>query len=235
MQTTQNTDYSGNAELLLIEKYLKKYNKNLVSRLSKNFANGSVLDFGAGIATIAKLWKSRFGKAPDCLEIDQKFRKLLKEQKFNCFESFESLPQKYDHIYSANVLEHIQDDVTTLKKLNTALKTNGTIAIYVPALMMLYSHLDKDFGHYRRYEKKELIQKLQTANFKIIECHFVDSVGFFVAAIVKMFEKKHSRSFLGKKNLLFYDKFIYPLSILLDGLGAKYFFGKNLFILAKKL
>ena len=199
MQTPQNTDYSGDAQLFLIEKYLKKYNQSLISKLSKNFSHGSVLDFGAGIATLAKLWKARFGKAPECLEIDQKFRKLIEEQNFNCHESLESLSQKYDYIYSANVLEHIDDDATTLKKLNASLKTNGIIAIYVPALMMLYSNLDKDVGHYRRYEKKELIQKLQNANFKIIECHFVDSVGFLSQAWLKSLTKNPQTHFSTKE------------------------------------
>jgi len=94
--------------------------------------------------------------------------------------------------------------------------------------------MDKSVGHFRRYEKGSLLQKMKDANFKVIDCYFCDSLGFFASLFFKFFGyKKIDGSSLGK-SFLFYDKFIYPFSALLDRLGAKYFFGKNLIIFAQK-
>lgn len=117
-----------------------------------------------------------------------------------------------------------------LRKLHSLLKKNAVIAIYVPAFMCLYSGLDIAVGHHRRYEKAELIKKLEQANFRIIKCHFFDSLGFFASLFLPKFGYKNN-----PKNFHFYDRCIYPLSSMLDKLGAKYFFGKNLLVIAQKL
>ncbi|SVC30839.1 uncharacterized protein METZ01_LOCUS283693 [marine metagenome] len=40
---------------------------------------------------------------------------------------------------------------------------------------------------------------------------------------------------LGNKgSLLIYDKYIYPISMVLDNLGFRYFFGKNILVAARK-
>jgi nucleoside-diphosphate-sugar epimerase len=45
----------------------------------------------------------------------------------------------------------------------------GKVVILVPALKMLYNTLDKELGHFRRYNRAELIQKLIRNGFNI--CH----------------------------------------------------------------
>ena len=55
---------------------------------------------------------------------------------------------------------------------------------------------------------------------------------FFCLVISKIFKIGLNDS--GSALLPIYDKFIWPLSKLLDNLGLKYLFGKNLLLLAKK-
>jgi hypothetical protein len=38
----------------------------------------------------------------------------------------------------------------------------------------------------------------------------------------------------GKTSLLLYDKLIYPVSEVLDALGLRYFFGKNILVAVRK-
>ena len=98
------------------------------------------------------------------------------DRNFICYKNLEEINKTYDVVYTSNVLEHIEDDVSTLKQLHSKIKVNGLLAIYVPAFMCLYNQLDSSVGHYRRYEKDELVKKLLEANFNIKECMMVDKL-----------------------------------------------------------
>ena len=56
-----------------------------------------------------------------------------------------------------NVLEHIEDDVSALENMKKALQaTNGRLVLLVPAGPRLYSALDQNLGHFRRYDEAGL-------------------------------------------------------------------------------
>ena len=62
----------------------------------------------------------------------------------------------FGFVYTSNVLEHIQHDVSVLTDIKNKMSVNGKLAIYVPALPILFSDFDTSIGHFRRYSKKEL-------------------------------------------------------------------------------
>lgn len=75
---------------------------------------------------------------------------------------------KYDLSLAIDILEHIEDDVSTLKNILDALKPNGYLIISTP------SNLDKaaEFTseHIRSgYNKQELENKLQQVGFRIVK------------------------------------------------------------------
>ncbi len=235
VQTEMKTDYSGVDELWAAEKHLKKYNADIVIKISQYFEPSSkMLEFGAGIGTLAQLWKATTGTMPECLEIDTKLCSILAQRGFKCHNSLKSVTKSYDGVYTSNVLEHIEDDIGTLKDICSILKKDSTLAIYVPAFMCLWSGMDSTVGHYRRDGKKELLNKLGQADFKVVDCYFVDSLGFFASLAVKILGYKEGAKLGSGKNLVIYDKYIYPISMIFDKLGARYFFGKNLLVIAKK-
>jgi SAM-dependent methyltransferase len=235
LQTNEKTDYAGSAELWANEKFLKNYNKDIVTKLSKAPGqNIEALEFGAGLGTLAMLWESHNGTKPECLEIDSSLRTVLTDRNFVCYSNLDEINKLYDIIYTSNVLEHIEDDVAALKKLNSKLKPGGQIAIYVPAFMCLFNQMDSAVGHYRRYEKAELVDKLKKADFKIQECYYADSIGFFAWLSVKLRGYGQGNGNDSSGSLKVYDQFIFPLSKLLDRFGFKYLFGKNLVVLARK-
>jgi SAM-dependent methyltransferase len=101
-----------------------------------------------------------------------------------------------DVITLLNVAEHISDDNKAFKECFKILKPNGILIIEVPAFQMLYDSYDKELKHYRRYNLKELEQKLKNIGFKI---EFKSYLGFFLFPlffIVKLINK-----ILGKKNV----------------------------------
>jgi hypothetical protein len=51
---------------------------------------------------------------------------------------------------------------------------------------------------------------------------------------IKFFGYKGLLRLGGKTSLLLYDKLIYPVSEVLDALGLRYFFGKNILVAVRK-
>lgn len=85
--------------------------------------------------------------------------------------------ERYDAIVMVNVLEHIADDTEVLRQSNRVLRRGGHLLLFVPALMALYSPLDRLVGHYRRYHKAALRAQVENAGFAIRHCRYFDALG----------------------------------------------------------
>ena len=228
-------EFEGTTELISSEEYLRGYTHDIVSKMSGYFKDAtSILEFGAGIGTLAMEWKAQTGIAPQCLEIDEKQQEIIQNRGFVCYQSLEEIPKIFDGIYTSNVLEHIKEDVETLQKLYEHIHEGGVLVVYVPAFMCLFSEMDTAVGHYRRYGKKELLAKVRQAGFNPPKCYFVDSAGFFLSLSIRLFGYKKSDDFKYQSTLKIYDRWIYPISKYFDRFGLRYVFGKNLLLVANK-
>jgi SAM-dependent methyltransferase len=235
-QDNNNFNYSGIDELIKNEWFLVNYNRNIVEMLSSlSTHDDRVLEFGAGLGTLALVWSNLKKTQPDCVEIDPDLRNIIREKGLNCFDDLSQINEKYDFVYSSNVLEHILDDLDALHKLNKIINNDGHLAIYVPAFNFLYNKVDASVGHYRRYEKFELIEKIKIAGFSIKECRYVDSIGFFAWLSLRIKKIEPSQKISSGMSLKIYDSYIYPVSKFLDWLGLKHFFGKNILVVAQKI
>ena len=235
LQSAEQSAYNGKDELWANERCLKKYNRDIVEKLARHaLQRGSVMEFGAGIGTLAGLWEKTTGVRPVCLEIDPQLRQILQERQFQCYQSLDAVDQAFDTIYSSNVLEHIEDDVAILRQLHEKLQPGGTLAVYVPAFMSIYTELDAAVGHYRRYARGELVEKMQRAGFRVERSHYVDCIGYFAWLSVRLRGYKGDRKLGDGKSLAIFDTWLYPLSRLFDGLGLRHLFGKNLLVIARK-
>ena len=223
-----SADYNGVGTLENL-KEAKNYNGYIEKQLLK-FIQGKnrVLDFGAGNGEFAVRLKSK-GINVDCIETDKYLQQSLERDGFRVCGSLSGVSGKYDRIYSLNVLEHIEDDIGALHELKSKLDTQGKLFIYVPALMFLYSDFDKKIGHFRRYTKKELTSKMKQAGLNIESARYVDSVGVLAWLVMKIF--KRGDGDISKKAIIVYDRFCFPISLLVD-LFCKPFFGKNLLVVA---
>lgn len=137
-----------------------------------------------------------------------------------------------DYIYSLNVLEHIRDDKKCIQKFSRKLKSRGKLFLYLPAFNILYSSLDKKAEHFRRYSKNTLEQNILSESFIIKQCYYVDSVGFFATITYKCFGSENGD--LNRRSIIFFDRFIFPVSKILDRLLGR-FFGKNIVLIAEKI
>ena len=238
-QSSTNSNYSGIEELINFEIGLKNYNRHTAKLIFDNLfmsraQKPKIMDFGAGTGTIAEILRDEYQLIVDCIEVDSSLIDVLKGKKFRVFSDLENLHCKYKYIYTSNVIEHIEDDLIVLKKLFEALEINGMLLIYVPAMPILFSSFDYRVGHFRRYQKKKLIKIVKEAGFSIEKCVYSDCIGFLAAFIFKLKSKLLKNSDISQRNLIFYDKIVYPVSKTLDLLGLEYIIGKNLLLIAKK-
>jgi 2-polyprenyl-3-methyl-5-hydroxy-6-metoxy-1,4-benzoquinol methylase len=84
----------------------------------------------------------------------------------------ELIRQEFDTVVCLNVLEHIKDDHFALQQMREVLIPGGRLALLVPAHRVLYGEFDRAVGHYRRYEKSELVDKLKQAGFRVRKVKF---------------------------------------------------------------
>lgn len=211
----------------------KNYNAFLVSLIKKQLKGkqSRILDFGAGTGTYAEMLEKQEGITPDCLEPDASLKEGLKSRGFKVFTDIEKVPSNtYDLIYALNVFEHIEDDFNEITKLKRVLKKGGRIVVYVPAYQVLFSDMDKQVGHYRRYRLNRLSNLAEKAKLKKREVVYYEPIGFLAALVYKGFRGK---GVLSPKSIRTYDRYAFPISKTLQPLFRK-FFGKNAILVAEK-
>lgn len=139
--------------------------------------------------------------------------------------------QQPDTLIYINVLEHIDDDRLELETVNQTLAAGGNVCIFVPSMPFLFSDFDKRIGHFRRYTKKDLIEKCEAAGFNIRVARYFDFLG-----ILPWFIKYRLMRSLSMESaaVQLYDRIAVPIIKPLENLIHPPI-GKNLLVVAKKL
>jgi 2-polyprenyl-3-methyl-5-hydroxy-6-metoxy-1,4-benzoquinol methylase len=197
------------------------YNNLLFSLIQRHLGN-NILEVGAGTGNFTD--KLLLGAKVTALDLDSSYIKELRE-KFGekvisgvgdiekgkyFFNNF-----KFDTIVCLNVLEHLENDRKALKNMKNLLIKGGNLILLVPAHKLLFSKFDKELGHFRRYSKKEIFEKLQEEGFKIIEIKYLNwwaAIGWLI--FIKIFNKAK----MPENPVSIFDKlgkfFLYPEKII---------------------
>jgi SAM-dependent methyltransferase len=232
MNKNDSFTYTGHENLLAMQ-HARNYNAFLGKAIGKYGQNyETVVDFGAGVGALAgeaKKWAPRL----ICVEPDPKQINILQAEGFEAIPDISVLPDgSVDYVYSVNVLEHIDEDIVMIRDIFSKLRVGGRFLIYVPALQWLFSSMDKKVGHVRRYSRNDLDKKLRDQGYRIIHSKYVDSLGVLATLAYKWFGDKQEGS-LSIPALKFYDRFLFPVSLVLDWVFNK-LVGKNLLIVCEK-
>lgn len=197
---------------------------------------GNILEVGPGNC----IYVNKYMRMSDSINFieptNRYFQSLKKKFKNNkkviVKKNFKNLRKNsFDTIIYLDVLEHIKYDKEEINKAYKLLKKSGTIIICVPAFQFLYSIYDKKIGHYRRYSKNDFIQLLKKCRIKNYQIRYFDFVGFCLILMSKLLNRESLDNFSLKIKLW---NLLIPISICLDVLFMKYFFGKSLLIKIKK-
>ncbi len=97
-----------------------------------------------------------------------------------------TLTESFDIIIASDCLEHLEDDKKALKNWKSLLKIGGTMYVFVPAYMSLWSYHDTINMHYRRYTNEELKSKLVAENLSVEKASYWN---FFLFIPVYAFRK----------------------------------------------
>ena len=83
----------------------------------------------------------------------------------------------FDTVVCLNVLEHIEDDLLALQHMHQVLAPQGKLLLFVPAGTYMYGTLDTALGHFRRYERDELAERVTAAGFIIQRLGYLNLLG----------------------------------------------------------
>ncbi len=185
-----------------------------IYEMMKPYLGQRILEVGCGIGNMTRLLaldrkvlgvdihSGYVKKAEKNLERNKNasFRVMNLEKKLVSLGRF-----KPDTIVCINVLEHIQGDVDFLKECLRLLPAEGRLVIFVPALPYLFGSMDAHYGHFRRYFKGELVQKMEARGFTVLKSRYLNLLGVFGWWLNGRFFKK---TILPRAQILIYDQII---------------------------
>lgn len=103
-----------------------------------------------------------------------------------------------DAICCLDVLEHIQDDAALVRSFAGILPEGGTLFVKVPAHQWLHGSVDVASDHFRRYGRKDLMQLVEGAGFRVEKARYMNMAGvgpYFLKSRVLKKEATFSNSF----------------------------------------
>jgi 2-polyprenyl-3-methyl-5-hydroxy-6-metoxy-1,4-benzoquinol methylase len=151
-----------------------KQANNLKIPLNKNL---KVLEVGCGTGTLRKSIEAKTNWDIDAADLNINALSVVDPGRgkillYDIFDENESFIESYDIVILYDVLEHIEKTRPFIDSLLKHLKPNGYLLINVPAINSLYSVYDEKIGHFRRYNKKSLINEFKDKNLNILDIRY---------------------------------------------------------------
>jgi SAM-dependent methyltransferase len=135
-----------------------------------------------------------------------------------------------DSCVCLNVLEHIQDDAGALRGIAAILVPGGVVVLLVPAFPALFGPIDRNLGHYRRYNRGSIARLARAAGLKIRKLRYMNTIGFFGWWANARILRREAQS---ERQIQIFDRFVVPLMSRLEDV-ARPPFGQSLFAVLQK-
>jgi len=224
--------YEGR-EILEAMQEARNYNAFLLNLIIKYAQDTSaVMDFGAGIGDLSGTLNVP-PHSVTCIEPDPDLQEMLADRGFETHSNLTGLETgRFTYIYSLNVLEHIENDKEIAGELYRVLQPGVRLFIYVPAFDILFSKLDLDVGHCRRYTIRSLTDVLESVGFAVEDKGYTDALGFLATLAWKIVYRQ-SRGFVNRSSVRFNDRFLFPISRVISPMLSR-LFGKNVYAVVRK-
>ncbi len=159
------------------------YSEYLVEAMEP-WIRGSVHEIGAGVGTIAAPLARRGIPLVASEPYEEQLETLARA--LAPFESAEVVhgdleavtsTHTADTVILSNVLEHLEDDLDALGRVRDSLHPGGRVIVLVPAHEWLYSRFDRLIGHFRRYRRSDLANRLAAAGFTVEHATYINAPG----------------------------------------------------------
>jgi SAM-dependent methyltransferase len=217
--------------------------RNYYDWLSRVFApqmRGTIVEHGAGTGLLSERLRRQYRARLVLVEPDAALHPALAarftDPDTEVFPgTIEELQQRRgtgqaDAVISANVLEHVPDDAGCLRAISALLRPGGHLCLYVPARPELFGSLDVRFEHRRRYDRAELVAKIEAAGLAVEWAQYrnlLGALGWWVSG------KIIRRTDLPPRQVRFYDSFVFPATSVIEARFPPPY-GQNLLVLARK-
>ena len=192
-------------------------NYNLYMLLASLVGGRKVLDLGCGSGFLLDFLSQKGYKAIG-IEPNEELIRLAKQRnpgldiKKGNAENLDSLIlDEVDTVLAVDVLEHINDDTSILKKIHRHLSSGGRFIIVVPAYPWIYGKRDEKYGHFRRYSKSGLDNLLAESGFKIKSSRYWNVLGVLPYIFYEKVLAKELESGLREKRTGFVNSFLKKL------------------------
>ena len=172
----QISDLQDQQELLSSNSYDLRIT-NLARFIYRKIKNkkGSFIDIGAGNGLVLRFFRDR-GFTVTGMELSQELCDAMKRNPEMGGISIVqgNITQKkgaesFDYVLASDVIEHIKDDKKALQNLFSYVKKGGLLILTVPAHSHLHGKRDVAWGHFRRYDKKDLLAKVRALKESRVE------------------------------------------------------------------
>lgn len=163
------------------------FNKWMLSQF-RPFIGDRVLEAGCGIGNFTEQMLDR--ERLICADLDPYYTEVIGRRyshlsnvrttrmDLSDAKDFDTIvEEKPDTVISLNVVEHIEDDLATLKNYHDVLQPGGHAVILVPAHQWLFSECDRTLGHFRRYTRAMLSDRMKEAGFEVVQTSEFNRLG----------------------------------------------------------
>jgi SAM-dependent methyltransferase len=198
-----------------------KFNRWMFETI-RPFCSGHILEIGSGIGNVSQFFvqnnflitlsdtdefyvghlKKAFVES-DVLLID------LVHKSFN--KEYDQLFEKFDTVISLNVLEHISDDELAIENCLHFLKPGGSLVMLVPAYSFLFSQMDSELKHYRRYTSKKVSALAVKKGLVVRKVFYFNALGIMAWLYGKLFRLQS----IPVKNMKLYNSIV-PFAKFMD-------------------
>lgn len=216
--------------------FARNYHAWILAELAP-YLGRSVAEVGAGVGSFSSLLLDTRIESLDAFEPSRNMFPLLREalapdpraRAINGFFGPATIDRRYDSVVYVNVLEHIEDDAAELAVAREALAPGGHLLVFVPALPWLYSELDRQVGHFRRYRKPALSGLVRGAGLTIVRLRYFD-----IAGVLPWYVNfTLLGNTIGGGSVSLYDRLVVPVMRVVEGIVAPPI-GKNLLLVARR-
>lgn len=153
----------------------------------QDYIGDSVLEIGAGMGRLVDFYVRgrRDVVAVDIFDnqieyMNNRFRDFPYFKAVNrdiLSDDISDLENRFDTVLCINTLEHLSDDYLAVAKMGGCVLNGGNIVIMVPAWQKLYCQLDRNVGHYRRYDPGRLDDIAEKDHLRIIKHIYFNRMG----------------------------------------------------------